>query len=335
MQIGTPNAPSRTRLIDAFDVYHLLVIALIEITRWCDAPRLRRALARVIGGAAHRWSRKRGTMERALESALALDRQVDRATIARQVFVHRWEEIFSYALCTADIRAFQTACVEGAEHLRAALAEGHGALLWTNALGKRLAARAVLHGHGFAICQVHGTEHLGEFSTSDAMTRVRAAVIKPFLDAREKRWLNELLYLPTGGSLVGARQLQQRLERNTIVCMTGDAYSGQRQMPVRILGHTQFFPAGLVGLAQLCRAPILPMYCVTENDGRLRVVVEAPIRVSSDADREHDYQRILDRLAQLLESYIRRYPGQYREWHRLGAGSELTTTVSATERRGA
>ncbi|MGZ8209476.1 MAG: lysophospholipid acyltransferase family protein [Burkholderiales bacterium] len=335
MQIGTPNAPSRTRLIDAFDVYHLLVIALILITRWCDAPRLRRSLVRVIGGAAHRWSQKRATMERALESALALDRQADRAAIVRQTFMHRWEEIFSYAPCTEDIRAFQRARVEGAEHLRAALAEGHGALLWTSALGKGLAARAVLHGHGFAICQVHGTDHLGEFSTSDGLTRVRSAIIKRFLDAREKRWLSELVYLPAAGSLAFARQLRQRLERNTIVCMTGDFYSGQRLMPVRILGHTQFFPAGLVGLAQLCRAPILPMYCVTENDGRLRVVVEAPIRVSSDADREHGYQRILDQLAQLLESYIRRYPGQYRHWHRLGTGSVLATTVAATERRGA
>jgi lauroyl/myristoyl acyltransferase len=313
----TSHAPRRIAWIDALDAYHLLVIGLIELTRWCDSPRLKRTFVRLIAAAAWRWSQKRATIDAALEHALAVPHQSERDVISRAVFKHRWEEIFSYAHCSQDLTAFRDARLEGVEHLEVVIAEGRGALLWTSALGRRLAARAVLHEHGFGIFQIHGTWHLGEFATA-GMTCVRAGVTRRFLDRRLLRWLSDITYLPDTGSLDLVRHLQRLLARNTLVCITGDAPSGQRLMPVRLLETTQLFPAGLISLAQFCGSPILPLHCVTERDGRLRVVIDAPIRIAPDADRERDHQHALQQLAQLLESYVWRYPGQYRNWHLIG-----------------
>jgi lauroyl/myristoyl acyltransferase len=329
MQTETSRAPRRNAWIDTLDVYHLLVIAVIEFTRWCGSPRLQRMLVRAIAGAAWRWSKKREIIDAVLERALGVERRSERDAIAREVFTHRWEEIFSYAPCAEDLTAFRSARLEGAEHLRAALAEGRGALLWTSALGRRLAARAVLHENGFSIFQVHGTHHLGEFAAPGA-TWVRHAATRRFLDRRLRRWVSDIAYLSESGSLDLVRHVQRLLARNTLVCITGDAPSGRRLMPIRLLGTTQLFPAGLLSLAQFCGSPILPLHCVTARDGRLRVIIDAPIHISPEADRERDHQQALQRMAQLLESYIRRYPGQYRNWHLLG-GTEAPSDSHAAQ----
>jgi lauroyl/myristoyl acyltransferase len=55
------------------------------------------------------------------------------------------------------------------------------------------------------------------------------------------------------------------------------------------------------------------MFCFREDSGE-RLVIETPIVIEDD-DRERGTREAVARYARLLESYVRRYPEQYRNWH--------------------
>jgi lauroyl/myristoyl acyltransferase len=81
-----------------------------------------------------------------------------------------------------------------------------------------------------------------------------------------------------------------------------------------LLGEPMSFATGMVSVARTGGAALLPLFCVREPDGRLRVIVEPAIPVSHGRDRE-TVEQPLRSYADLLGTYIRRYPEQYRNWH--------------------
>jgi predicted LPLAT superfamily acyltransferase len=56
------------------------------------------------------------------------------------------------------------------------------------------------------------------------------------------------------------------------------------------------------------------MFCLQEGN-RTRLIIESPIRIESDGDRERSMNRRVLQYVSLLESYCKRYPEQYRNWH--------------------
>ena len=58
----------------------------------------------------------------------------------------------------------------GLEHLRVAIGQGKGAILWeSSCFRRRLLAKQILHNNGFAVDQVHGENHLGGFGHAEVL----------------------------------------------------------------------------------------------------------------------------------------------------------------------
>jgi KDO2-lipid IV(A) lauroyltransferase len=238
-------------------------------------------------------------------------------SITRRVFYENWREILSWADREVENATTVAAVeVEGFEHLRRALDAGHGAILWeSNGFGRRLLIKRVLSARGVEIHQVHGPTNLGGFLLSENPSLVGRVVARRFFDNCEKELVKDIVYIPHSSSLAFARSLIDRLRGASVVSVSGDGEFGRRRVVCEFLSGVVSFATGAVSLARLSGAPLLPVFCFQARDGRTRLVFEPPIPVPRSESREGGVERSLGQYAKLLESHVRRYPQQYRNWH--------------------
>ena len=74
----------------------------------------------------------------------------------------------------------------------------------------------------------------------------------------------------------------------------------------------------MVSMSKLSRASILPVFCVKEESGKTALNIEHPIEVDTDKDRKGALENCVSIYAGILETYIKLYPEQYRNWHLVG-----------------
>jgi lauroyl/myristoyl acyltransferase len=80
------------------------------------------------------------------------------------------------------------------------------------------------------------------------------------------------------------------------------------------LGGYRTFFTGMVSLSRITGAPILPLFCIQEDSDKTVVIIEPPLAFDSTTDRDSASALGIDQYVNLLESYITRYPEQYRNW---------------------
>ena len=81
-----------------------------------------------------------------------------------------------------------------------------------------------------------------------------------YVDACERRVVREILYLDQDLRLSSTRQLYRWLEQNAIVCVALEGRMERKHVLLPFLGKPRPFATGLVSLARLSRAPLLPLY---------------------------------------------------------------------------
>jgi KDO2-lipid IV(A) lauroyltransferase len=311
------------KVLDSRDLCLLPVIALIKAASWSPSPRLKQALVSAIAFVAYLLSRgKRRATRRALSKALDDNlSQADKETIVKESFRVFWSEAFSMLFSPGEEALLRRTTVRGIEHLQTALGDGRGVILWeSNAFGKRSLAKRVLHQRGFSVHQVHAENHMGGFYTGDPghTTWLRRHVAMPFFHNCTRQFTAEIIYLTRSKSLAFTRVLLKRLKQNAILCSAGDGRQGQGLVPLEFLGQTDLFATGMISLARLSGAPLLPLFCIQERDGTTTLIIEPPIHIETSGDREQNVTNSIRQWVCLLESHIRRYPGKYYCWHRLG-----------------
>ena len=310
------------RFLEARDLYLLLVIALMKAASWAPLLSLKEFLVNSIAFAAYHLSMtKRRISEKNLSEVF--DGELDRRQVRRTVkgaFYEFWRDAFSLLPSSTERAALERASVHGAEHLECALKKGRGVVLWeSSGFGRRNLAKQILRKRRFSIHQLHAENHLGGFGGSGTSTsRVRRQVIRPFFERREQRFLAEIIYLPNSDSLAFTRILLGCLKQNAILCSAGDGRSGQKRIALPFLGRTGLFSTGMVSLARVSGASILPMFCLQERSGETSLVIESPIRIETDVERERSLEDSVIQYVRLLESYVREHPEKYRSWHLLG-----------------
>lgn len=300
------------------DLYALAVIILIKLVSGFSSLLPKELIVKSIALVAYHFS---GNKRRCIEKNLSetfngkLSKN-QRREIAKGAFHEFWRETFSRLPTRQEREALKKVDVRGREHLQKALRNGKGVILWeSNAFGRRALSKQILHANGFSIHQVFGEIHLrGFLSDGRSNSWVREHIIKMEMERCEKPFLTEIIYLPSSDSLVLTRILLDRLKENAILCIPGDGRSGKKLLPIRFLGHIGLFPTGMVSLAKISGASILPIFCIQEERGKTSLIIEPPIRIEKEVDRERALEKGVIQYVSLLESYIRKYPKQYRDW---------------------
>jgi lauroyl/myristoyl acyltransferase len=298
-------------------LYLLCVIVLLEGVNRLGSAGLIDRVARALASLAYRISRtKRARIEQNVSHIFGPSlAPVERARIVRGAFHTFWDETLSFIPWRGAREPRPE--VSGLEHVQAALAAGRGAILWESGFfGQRHIAKQALRQHGLRIHQIHDETHRAGFERDDDQSWLRDRVVFPYFAKREREFTEEVITLASSEpSLAFTRRLLATLQRNGILCITADVPQGRRLVSLHVLGEAQPFATGMVTLSRSCGAPLLPLFCVRDHDGRIQVIIEPPSPIPNAGSREAIVESPLRQYALRLEAYIRRYPEQYRSWH--------------------
>jgi lauroyl/myristoyl acyltransferase len=294
----------------AYDLYLLTVVAVMRLIEWSGSVWLRDSVAGWLGSAAYRIShRKRTRVEAGVRAALKPEPGVE-ARIVEGSFRSFWADLFALLLADQPERQVENAHIRGLRHLEEALQRGRGAILLESGnFGQRNLSKRVLHARGFHLHQGHSVKHLAGFwNTGD--TLIKARVVRPFFERCERRFMDEIMFLPDGESPEVTQRMLAILKENGCLCISGGGGPRQEHFLIEFLGETRLFASGLVTLARLSGAPLLPLYCWRDAES-LQVVIEPELDIG---DGEEGALAAMTEYARQLESYARRHPDQYRTW---------------------
>lgn len=210
-----------------------------------------------------------------------------------------WHELFRLAADGLEpLQGHVTA--DGLEHLDAAMAAGHGAVVAMPHLGNWDVAGAWLAARGYPITAVTEPPERSELFDWFLTTRQRLGI--------------EVVML--GDGAVSA--ISRSLARNRIVCLAGDRDLTGDGIPVEFFGETTTLPGGPAVLAFRAQAPLIPAGAYYEREpverdglGRYRVEFRPPIPTGREGRLRDDVRRVIQDLARVLEQLIRAAPDQW------------------------
>jgi len=257
-------------------------------------------VGRTLGALAFRVDRRHRRLALAnLERALGGETgPSDRFRIARASFRH-------FGGITADIlkwahlkesRRRDLLQVEGEEHIRRALREGRGVLVFSAHFGNwEVAAEAMAQ--------------LGPFNV------VARPMDNPFIEAKLGRFRNRL-----GARVISkfqaAKPILQALRRNEIVAILIDQNVQRKEAVfVDFFGSPAATTPGLASFSLRARSPLIPVFCHPAPRSSYLVKVGPPLRVETGGDPEVDVLKITQASTKMIEAEIRREPGLWFWFH--------------------
>jgi len=321
------------KVLRAKDICLIAVIALMRMVNRLSSPLLKRLVVNSLTFTAYHLLRERRRLsEKCLDNAYGGKlKEKQKREIVKGSFHEFWQDLFWMLPSRAEREALKRIDIQGMEHLQKALKNGKGVILWESShFGARIAAKNILNAKGFSIHQVHSREHIGKFSLGDDTIWVISHLIKPFFEWCENQFVAKIIYLPATDSLKFTRDFLNLLKQNAVLCISGDAGLAQKRISLKFLHVTRLFATGMVSLAKISGAPILPMFCVQEKNGRMRLIIESPIDVGKGVDRDSGLENSIAQYRNLLESYVREYPEMYQSWHLLEMTQQDAPDVQKT-----
>jgi len=203
------------------------------------------------------------------------------------------------AILAGDTRHFSFS-FDGEDHLRSALAEGHGVLLLTAHLGNWEAAGQLLSRLDVPI-NVTGFDN-------------EAPEIRALLTQASRA---KFRLLPLTGSPTDTIPLVAALRRGEVVAMLGDRAYGSPAARIDFLGGTALFPIGAYVLAAIAKAPLVHVFNLREPGGHYRFFGFPPQRprMPVHAQRDAYLRDCAGRFAHDLETILKRDPLQWYNFY--------------------
>lgn len=186
--------------------------------------------------------------------------------------------------------------VEGEEHLRAALGEGRGALLFSAHFGNwEVAALAVAR--------------LGRLNV------VARPLDNPLVEGELARFRESL-----GANIISkfqaARPILKALGRNEIVAILIDQNVLRSQAVfVDFFGRPAATTPALASFYLRTRAPLIPLFCYPTGASRYLVKIVEPLRSDLSGDHDQDVLKITQATTKMIEAEIRANPSLWFWFH--------------------
>jgi KDO2-lipid IV(A) lauroyltransferase len=271
------------------------VLALLGAIPFGTARRFGRRLGRL----AHTpFGVRRNVVERQIAAAFP-DRDAAAVdTLARDAFSHFGEVVIETALLPRLGRQGILDLFEGAEGFEAILdahAAGKGIILITGHFGNWELAGAYVAARGVPIEVIVRRMNNPLFDSYVTRTREGAGMI-----------------------VVHDHDAVRRTPRafkagHAVAFVADQGVLGLASTFVPFFGRPAKTPRGPAVFAMRFRLPTFFVAAVQEPDGKYRCVV-TPVDIPDTGDREADVDTVVSRYTAILESWVRRYPGQYF-WH--------------------
>ena len=198
--------------------------------------------------------------------------------------------------------------VDGWEHIESATSSGRG---------------------GIGVAAHHGNwELLGGFLAARGLRP--EVVVRGMENRLFEDYLNEnrgKLGIKVIDDKVAVRHLTRSLRDGNFVCLLADqGVLGLASSFVPFFGRPAKTPRGFAVFALRFEVPVCFMDMVRLPNGKFRAVFE-PIEIQRTGDRERDIDAMVARYSEVLEKWVRQYPGQYfwqhRRWRRQPEGTPV------------
>ncbi len=216
--------------------------------------------------------------------------------VARRGFQNQLKNYFDlfrgHAMTRDKIRA-QLACVYGLEHLQGAVALGKGVIA--------------------------GSAHFG---TWDMIIHLAAVyldtpIVVPNERLKPEKLFQYILALRKSQGIdmvpldIAPRALIKALRAGHVAGLAFDRDITKTGPHVRFFGRPTQIPDGAVQLALKFGTPVVIGFSVRQPDNRSVVYIEPPLEFKPTGDLEYDICEGVQKLAAIIERYIRRYPDQW------------------------
>ncbi len=186
--------------------------------------------------------------------------------------------------------------MHGLEHLRQALAQGHGALLLTAHFGNWELMGAMLVREGLPLTVV----------ARDSQEAFTASLINR---SRESHGIEVLEREET-------RAMLRTLRSNRILGILPDQHAAGGSVIVDFLGRPAATAVGVATLAARTGALVVPGFCLRRPDGTFDVVLHPPLELVETGDREADVRANTVLMNQVIGKQILAHPEQWLWLHR-------------------
>jgi KDO2-lipid IV(A) lauroyltransferase len=247
-----------------------------------------------------------------LGAAFPIRSEIECRAIARRTFIHFGQLLVTVlrasTLSPAQLRA--SVEVEGEERVRAALAAGKGAIIFS--------------GH-FGYWELHGLAH--------AMVLAPMSVLARPLDNPHLHALLERMRTATGNQVIyrqGAlRKVLRALQANECVAMLIDQHiQGADAVAVDFFGRPASTTSALATLALRTGARLVPAFAIPLPDGRCRLVYEPAVEPPAPGSI-HPVRELTQRCTDVLEMHVRRSPHLWLWMHRRWRGTPTSVAAEA------
>lgn len=286
-------------------VFLLIGVALLWLIDRLNSAWLREVVIVSASGLAYRLSKEKRRANHRFMEIHAPGEEV--SEMVRNTFRVFWRDVFETVgppIKPGEIE------VSGLDRLDAALGKGRGCiLLETNRFGRRNLAKQVLHARGYRLEQIHADSHLYGLKMLGRSSARLAARLKPCLDHLERNFIAKVHEIPAAGSLAYTRRLSSSLAQNHIVCSAGDGHIGEKLVELQFLGGKNRLPTGIISLARISGAEILPLFCYEQSGGKYLVEI-GPALTKAELGFPIP-EKVLAEYLRLLEDRVRRHPSQY------------------------
>lgn len=190
--------------------------------------------------------------------------------------------------------------IEGKENLDYALSKGKGVILVSAHFGNFPFILAKLSLEGY--------------KTAGIMRRMRDnRAEKIFLSKRMKLNIKTIYSQPRHACV---HNTIEALRNNEAVFIPLDQNFGTAGVFVDFFGKKAATATGPVILAQRTKATIIPCFMVRQEDDRHKLIFELPLNLERSKDSQEAVVINIQKLTNIIESYIRRYPAEWGWIHR-------------------
>lgn len=253
--------------------------------------------------------RLRRTGERNLELALPRLSAEERARILRDCFTNLGRLLgeFSHLPRATPESLHRIIECEGLENLEAARREGRGVILFTGHLGAWELSSFALSAFGYPM--------------SFLARRLDNDKVEQLVDSTRTRFGNRSI-----DKRSAARPMLRALRDGGIVGILVDLNTHPHEAVfVDFFGIPASTTSGLATLALRTGAAVLPVFIPWDEERRRFVLrVDPPLEIERTGDEPEDVRRLTSLFTSVIESYVRRFPGQWlwihRRWNTRPAG---------------
>lgn len=176
---------------------------------------------------------------------------------------------------------------------------------------------ALERGKGLILISAHlGSWEMGKHVLAIRKERVNMVMVPAEDNAMEEHWnkfraRSGLNIINLKASPFASLEIINALRNNEIVAIHGDRIASQAAVHVEFFGEPVPFPSGPIELARITGAPVLGAYIIIDKDGYFHVEVDDTLELNWTGDRKKDVPLNVQKMAKMLEKYVRKYPTQW------------------------